>query len=223
MSEFSFEPIKDLAKTKNLKKWSIPILAVVGLGVYSLYKKRTTSKVVPSNEIFFDETSKVTGSVERSIQESKDQGQVAQLTGFFTKALSDSYQSLRGDFIDESEVLRGQISSLQNQFESEKQSLTSQIQSLSNSDDLTSTTSNVTSTPSKVTSPPSNIKPSTVALSKETEKKVQSNILQLVKEGIPTVSPKVVNAPSQVAPSVKDKMEARAIERQAEIKRLGGV
>jgi hypothetical protein len=222
MSEFSFEPIKDLAKPKNLKKWSIPIVAVIGLGVYSLYKKRTTSKVVPSNEIFFDETSKVTGSVERSIQESKDQGQVAQLTGFFTKALSDSYQSLRGDFIDESEILRGQISSLQNQFESEKQSLTSQIQSLSNNDDVTSTTSNITSTPSKVTPTPSKVTPSTVAVSKETEKRIQSNIIQLVREGIPTVAPKVVNTPSQVAPSVKDKMEARAIERQAEIKRLGG-
>jgi len=156
MSDFSFEPLKDLAKPKNLKKWSIPILAVIGLGVYSLYRKRTTQQVVPSNDIFFDETSKVTGSNERvqeSIQKSKENIENTQLTGFFTKALSDSYQSLRGDFIVESEILRSQILNLESQIESEKQSLTSQIQTLSQGVDTEpSKVQSSTITPSKVQS-----------------------------------------------------------------------
>jgi hypothetical protein len=98
-----FEEVgKDLTKTITNKKYRPFIIGGLALGVIGFIYAKNKKPVERGINIVPDETSKVSGSVDSSAggggssNVGSSSSQLAQLTGFFTKALSDSYRDLSG-------------------------------------------------------------------------------------------------------------------------------
>jgi F0F1-type ATP synthase membrane subunit b/b' len=141
------ENIEKTIKPKNFKKY-LPFIIVGGaIGLIGLvYSKSKTQQAENSFYSIPDETSKVSGSTESGAsQTANTNAQIAQVTGFFTKSISDTYTELNKQFTDTYTELDKQFTDTYNelnkQFTDETNILSRRIdevagQSTSNLDEL---------------------------------------------------------------------------------------